>query len=233
MASQDAQDFFDKQASQSYDERNANLGAITDNLHLLIRLILQDLPADARILCVGVGTGTEILHLAQHFPYWHFTGVDPSASMLDVCKDKLEDADLLSRCELVEGYIEDVPVDRQFDAVLCLLVTHFIKDTDKRQNTFDSMYALLKPGGYLINADISYDTASPLYDDMFAKWQNLQKQRGATEESLSELKTMMIAHLSVLPAPAMEKFLKTAGFPTPIQFFQSLLISGWYSQKPS
>lgn len=72
-----AKEFFDKQASETYDQRIKPIAPIIDNLHFLIRLILKDLPSDAHILCVGVGTGTEILELAQAFPYWRFTGIDP------------------------------------------------------------------------------------------------------------------------------------------------------------
>jgi len=95
--------FFNKSASEGYDERAQRIGAINDNLHFLIRLILQDLPWDARILCVGVGTGMEMVRLAQVFPGWRFTGVDPSGAMLDVCRQRLREAGFESRCELIEG----------------------------------------------------------------------------------------------------------------------------------
>jgi len=226
-----AEQFFDKKASDSYDERNARLAPISSNLHLLIRLVLKDLPADARILCVGAGTVAEILYLAEAFPDWRFIGVDPSASMLEVCEEKLKHEGINDRCTLITGYADDVPDNETFDAVLCLLVTHFIKDDQERQKTFDAMAVRLKPKGYLINADISYDTTSPLYDDIFEKWLNLQQERGEKGADAADLKKMMAEHLSVLPASAMEQFLKNAGLPQPVKFFQSLLISAWYSQK--
>ena len=37
-------------------------------LHLLIRLVLRELPTRARVLCVGVGTGVEIVALSDAFP---------------------------------------------------------------------------------------------------------------------------------------------------------------------
>ena len=57
---------FDKQAS-SYDQQWSKM-AIKDALHLLTGPVLSELPPKAKILCVGAGTGAEILYLAQKFP---------------------------------------------------------------------------------------------------------------------------------------------------------------------
>ncbi|MFH1804154.1 MAG: methyltransferase domain-containing protein [Pseudomonadota bacterium] len=88
MSNKTVSAFFDSKASETYDERNRKLSPINNNLHLLIRLILNDLPEEARILCVGVGTGSEIVSLAEAYPKWRFTGIDPSTSMLEACRDK-------------------------------------------------------------------------------------------------------------------------------------------------
>jgi hypothetical protein len=47
---------FDQQAS-SYDQKWSRLAAFRDALHLLIGSVIRDLPANARVLCVGAGTG--------------------------------------------------------------------------------------------------------------------------------------------------------------------------------
>ena len=58
---------FDKQAS-SYDQQLSKMAPINDALHLLTGTVLSELPPKAKILCVGAGTGAEILYLAQKFP---------------------------------------------------------------------------------------------------------------------------------------------------------------------
>src|SRR5476649_396423 len=101
----DTNDIFNDEFSRQYDAYNDRLNEIASNLHLLISILLRDLPDDARILCVGVGTGSEIIRLARKYPGWHFTGVDPSPDMLAVCAEKLQLEGLHDRCTLIEGYL--------------------------------------------------------------------------------------------------------------------------------
>jgi tRNA (cmo5U34)-methyltransferase len=67
---------FDAEHAAKYDERWAPLAPLNASLHLQMRLILQELPAAAHVLCVGVGTGAELLALAKIFP----AGVSPQSS---------------------------------------------------------------------------------------------------------------------------------------------------------
>ncbi|CUS38734.1 class I SAM-dependent methyltransferase [Candidatus Nitrospira nitrificans] len=226
-----ARDFFDKQASETYDQRIKPIAPSIDNLHFLIRLILKDLPSDAHILCVGVGTGTEILELAHTFPSWRFTGIDPSASMLDVCRKRLQQSGLLTRCELRHGYLSDLPMIEQFDAILCLLVAHFIKDSQERQALFNGMAARLKVAGYVIHAEISYDLSGDEFPDIGEKWKALHRAAGASEERVANILKTLQEDVAVLPPASTEHLFRSSGLPMPIPFFQSLLIRAWYAQK--
>ena len=58
---------FDEERAATYDERFSKLAPLRDTLHLLTRLILADLPVNSRILCIGVGTGLELIYLALEF----------------------------------------------------------------------------------------------------------------------------------------------------------------------
>ena len=64
MQPKEIEAIFDQQAA-TYDQQWARLAPLRDALNLLIGAVFSDLPDNARILCVGAGTGAEILYLAQ------------------------------------------------------------------------------------------------------------------------------------------------------------------------
>src|SRR5690606_2705147 len=129
------------------DERNSKLFKISEGLHFLITLALKDLPIDAKVLCVGAGTGAEILSLAKVYPHWKFVALEPSLSMLEVCRERLQEAGVADRCEFVHGYVQDLDSTLKFDAVLSILVAHFVK-LDERLDFFKNMASLIKKNGY-------------------------------------------------------------------------------------
>lgn len=189
--------FFGRDVADAYDARNSGLAPISDNLHFLLRLVLADLPADARVLCVGVGTGAEILSLATAFPGWSFVGVDPSAEMLSVGRRRLDEAGVGRRCELVQGYVDDAPREG-FDAVVSLLVAHFIK-REGRPAFYAAIHDRLKSGGRFASAEISGDLDAPEFPAMLEDWKQVQTLMGATPQSLEKLGGMMREALGVLP----------------------------------
>ena len=221
-------DYFPPPAAQSYDERNAKLAPIAEAMHFLSRLVLEDLPSDARILCVGVGTGAEILSLAKTYPNWTFVGVDPSTAMLEVCRERLREAGYLERCELIHGYAKDAP-QAGYDAVLSVLVGHFVPRSE-RSDFYGQMTSRLKPGGYLIDIEISYDLDSEELPSMLENWKRVQALMGATPESLDNLPATLREKLTILPPQEIEGIMKSAGITMPVRFFQAFMISGWYGR---
>ena len=221
--------FFNQDVADAYDRRNAGLKPISDNLHFLMRLVLADLPAEARVLCVGVGTGAEILSLAEAFPRWSFVGVDPSGEMLAVGRHRLAQAGVRDRCELIEGYVEDV-AEIGFDAVVSLLVAHFIKRPE-RPAFYSAIHDRLKPGGRFVSAEISGDLDAPEFPAMLEDWKQVQTLMGATPDSLAKLPAMMREVLGVVPVEETERLWREAGFALPVPFFQAFMIRGWHAVK--
>ena len=135
MRSEELRAAFDQQAV-GYDKRWEKMAPIRNGLHFLLESILADLPTDARILCVGVGTGAELAHLAKKHPRWSFTAVEPSGPMLEVCRQRAEEERLTSRCHFHEGYLESLPADDKYHAATCFLVSQFILEQQARSEFF-------------------------------------------------------------------------------------------------
>lgn len=218
------------EGAKVYDEKNRQLAPIADNMHFLIRLILKNSPARARVLCVGVGTGAEILSLSKAFPEWTFVGVEPSVGMLDVCRERLEAAGVLDRCEFIEGYVHDVSLGEKFDVALSVLVAHFVK-REERLAFYQAMSSRLRAGGMLINTEISYDLYSPEFPVMLKNWEAVQLLMGATPESIANLAQVLREMLSIISPMDTENLLRQSGIRVPVRFFQAFMINGWFGMK--
>lgn len=225
-----AASFFNSDMAQGYDKRNSALSPISDCLHFLTRLTLSDVPLRSRVLCVGVGTGADIFALSNDRPDLRFVGIDPSADMLRVARHRLQSADMFERCQLLEGYVEDVK-ERAFDVVVSLLVAHFIQAPD-RPAFYRAVFERLKPGGRFVSAEISGDLDSPEFPALLDDWKQVQALMGATPESLASLENMLRGTLGVIAPDATEALWRDAGFAVPVPFFQAFMIRGWHARKP-
>ncbi len=223
---------FDKERASSYDDRFAKLAPMRDALHLLMHLVLSELPANAHILCVGVGTGAELLDLARAFPQWQFTAVEPAAPMLSICRRRVEEAGIASRCNFHQGYLDSLPESAPFHAATSILVSHFLTKTRERQSFFCQIAERLTPGGYLINADLASDMSAATYESLFQIWVRSWKYCDMPAEEIEKLSASIGQDVALLPLQEIESMIKVSGFDTPVLFFQTLLIHAWYSRLP-
>jgi tRNA (cmo5U34)-methyltransferase len=222
---------FDQEFASSYDRRFAKLAPMRDALHLLIRMVLSELPNDARVLCVGVGTGSELIDLAQTFPQWKFTAVEPAAPMLDICRQKAEEYGIASRCTFHEGYLDSLPASDPFHAATCLLVSHFFIQQEERRNFFRQIAARLLPDGYLVSSDLASDMSSSAYQSLLEVWVRMLINPEMPAEEIEKFLTSYGRDVALLPPQEVEAIIASSGFDTPVLFFQTLLIHAWYTKR--
>ncbi len=221
---------FDQQAS-SYDQKWSRLAAFRESLHLLVGSAFAELPANARVLCVGAGTGAEVVYLAGRFPGWTFTAVEPSAGMLGACRKRAEELGIAPRCTFHEGYLESLPTAAPFDAATCFLVSQFILDERARAAFFGEIAQRLRPGGMLASSDLSGDTGSAAYESLLQVWLKTITGVTATPENIAQMLAAYRSDVAVLPAPRLESLIASAGFEPPVPFFQAGLIRAWFSRR--
>ena len=225
------QQVFDQKCASGYDQQWSKMAPLRDSLHLLLGAVLGELRPDARILCVGAGTGAELLYLAERFPNWRFVAVEPSAPMLDVCRRKVEAQGIAARCEFHQGYLETLPAGEPFDAATALLVSQFLLDRNVRSAFFREIADRLGPSGFLVNADLS-SCASPAFDQSLREvWFRLMRSGTLTAEAVAKMRTTYERDVAVLPPEEVAAIIAAGGFSEPIPFLQTGLIRAWYARR--
>jgi len=223
---------FDQQAL-SYDKQSAKIAPIHKGLHFLMEAVFSDLPRDARVMCVGVGTGAELVHLAKNYPQWKFTAIDPSGAMLHICRAKAEKMGFVERCHFHEGYVDSLPINDTYDAATCFLVSQFILPKETRSTFFHSIAKRLKRGGILVSSDLASDVHSKGYEALLKEWCYMMTGGDCTPERLTQMQATYDKNVSILPPLTVAAIIEAGGFETPVQFFQAGLIHAWHSRRTS
>ncbi|MCO5787237.1 SAM-dependent methyltransferase [Pseudomonas sp. G11-1] len=221
---------FDQQAA-NYDTQWAKTASIRNCLHLLLGSLFAELPADASILCVGVGTGDELIYLASQNPGWTFTAVEPSGPMLDICRQRTEEEGVASRCAFYEGYLDSLPAIEKYDAATCFLVSQFILEEQERSRFFSEIAERLRPNGVLASSDLASDVESPEYDVLLRAWMNMMSAADISPEAVERMRKAYANDVGVLPPAKVASIIEAGGFELPVQFFQSGLIHAWLSKR--
>lgn len=100
------------------------------------------LPAEARVLDVGCGTGGMMAALRDWAPGWELAGIDQDAAAVRHCADR-------RLCGIVQGDAGALPfASESFDAVVCLDVLYHA-DVDEGA-ALDEIERVLMPGGILV-----------------------------------------------------------------------------------
>jgi tRNA (cmo5U34)-methyltransferase len=232
MTNQEPAIAFDQEMAANYDKGNAVFAPMRDSLNFMIRSIFAELPINARILCIGVGTGSELIDLAQAFPQWQFTAVEPAAAMLDICRQKVEKCGITSRCTFHQGYLDSLPGSDTFDAATCLFVSQFLLQPEDRRNFFYQIAVKLRSQGYLINADLAYDRSAAAYPELLDIWLRIMTSAGMPVEMVrARISAAYGRDVAVLPPSEVASIMAAGGFDPPVLFFQTLLMHAWYAKR--
>jgi len=221
---------FDQQAG-GYDAQWARMAPIRESLLFLLETVFADLPEDARLLCVGAGTGAEIAHLAKRFPRWRFLALDPAPRMIDACRARAERDGFADRCDFHAGLLETLPDTEAFDGATCFLVSQFLVDPEARTAFFADIAKRLRGSGILAWADLAWDTAAPDYPAMLRLWMRAMSGAGLDDAAIERMRTAYSRDVAVLPPDRVAALVAAAGFEAPLRFHQAGMIHGWCARR--
>jgi SAM-dependent methyltransferase len=127
-------------------------------------------------LDVGCGTGVLAERLARQG--LTMTGVDPSAGMLDVLREKRPSV------RAVQGSGTDLPfADDSFDLVMCVAVLHHVADAAAVRETLGEMVRVARPLGRVVVWD--HNPRNPYWRNLMARVpQDTGDERLIPEEEL-------------------------------------------------
>jgi len=219
------------QQALGYESQQAKLTPIREGLFFLLESVFADLPIHTRVLCVGVGTGEEVVYLAKKFPTWRFTVVEPSGAMLEICRQKAENGGFFSRCYFHEGFLDSLPDIEKHEAATCFMVSQFILKPEERSAFFRTIASHLHEGGILASSDLSSDVGSAKFNSLFHAWMNMLFAAEVPPEAIERTRAAWAKDVAILPPDRVELIIEAGGFNTPIQFYQAGLIHAWYSLK--
>ncbi len=185
----------------------------------------------ARVLVAGVGgTAREIIVAGQLEPGWRFTGVDPSAPMLELARRSLSDSAMEDRADLRLGAVDDLPEDPRFDAATLIGVLHHLPGREAKLAILNALVSRLAPGAPMILAGNRHAYASrPLF---LAAWRERWRMNGAADAEIEAKIGKILQGADPPDSDAdVEDLLVQSGFERPTLFFSSLFWGGWITQR--
>ncbi|AUC14070.1 bifunctional demethylmenaquinone methyltransferase/2-methoxy-6-polyprenyl-1,4-benzoquinol methylase [Tenacibaculum sp. SZ-18] len=156
--------------SKNYDGLNRviSLGIDVSWRKKVVKLVSENNPK--QILDIATGTGDLAMMMAQLNPD-KIIGLDISAGMLEVGKEKINKANLSDKIEMVVGDSENIPFENNtFDAIT---VSFGVRNFENLDKGLQEIHRVLKPGGKFVVLETSNPTKFPfkqgykLYTNIF------------------------------------------------------------------
>jgi tRNA (cmo5U34)-methyltransferase len=110
-------------------------------------------------------------------------------------------------------------------------VSQFILERDARTGFFRGIADLLRPGGYLVNADLSSDASPAAYQHLLDVWFRVMRAGDLTPEAIERMRAAYSRDVAVLPPGEVGGLISAGGFEAPIQFLQTGLIRALYARR--
>ncbi|BAU29004.1 tRNA (cmo5U34)-methyltransferase [Aneurinibacillus soli] len=193
----------------------------------LLNIHRESKSAAADILIVGAGGGQECVALGAAHGERRFTGVDPSARMLEIAELRAEKAGMKDRVTLIQGSVECLPSDRLYDAATCMLVLHFIQGLPAKRNILHQIAERLKPGAPLFLSSINGEPGTSAFDLQMRTWVRHMQDNGVSPEETDRFMASFGSVYDPVPAAQVLELLKEAGFEQSASYFGSYLIDAW------
>ncbi|SCA56398.1 SAM-dependent methyltransferase [Candidatus Terasakiella magnetica] len=233
MSEFDTTQHFDAQKAEAYDRVIRQVVPGYDVLHEMIKVLLTRYvtKTNAKLLSVGCGTGVELITMGHDFPDWSFVGVEPAPAMASVAQANMEIEQLSDRCEVYQGFVEDLDGDVEFDVACLILVMHFVPDDGSKEALLRSIASRLKPGAPLVLADLHAEVEGERLEKFLQIWRDWQLHKGMPEHIVDRGFEHVVRDIQFVSEERIMELLHSAGFKTVEPFYGAFLFGGWIAWK--
>ena len=134
-------------------------------------------------LDTGCGTGTLVEKILSLFPKASIIAADPSGSMLDITREKLETH---TNIELINLGTQELNCpDDSFDVISAVLAHHYF-DVPSRLKATENCFRMLKKGGVYMTFESILPTTEKAKDYGMLYWRDAQLESGKSEEAVNK-----------------------------------------------
>lgn len=222
-----AKDFNSQYVVDGYDLHIRKLIPGYEVVHQQITALLKAYVDEyAHVLIVGCGTGYELGHLVQLFPDWTFTATELSQNMLDKARHHIHTLNASHRVEFVLGEVDQLKTGPSYDAVLSILVTHFVNYADKPK-FFKAISSHLKSQGIFITFDLTKINSAHELETL----KQICEANGLTPAQAAAMVERMEDDFYPLSEQETFEQLKASGFDAVQRFTQILSYQGYMAIK--
>lgn len=223
-----AKDFNNPDVVEGYDDHIRKLIPGYEMIHLQVHALLKTyVSQQAKILVVGCGTGYELKYLAEQFPEWSFTAIDPAPNMIEKSQKYIEKSGLSNQIQFVCGDTSVLSSSSEsFDVALAILVSHFVPTPQKGQFFKDIENSLSKTGLCL-----SYELTQISNPQQLETLKILALKTGLSEKQAEIMANRIDQDFALITADEMKHLYRQAGFTSVGTFAQVLNYYGFIGFK--
>jgi tRNA (cmo5U34)-methyltransferase len=198
---------------------------------MALACLRSHLPEKANLLIVGAGTGMELVRFAKGNREWQMLGVDPSANMLAVAQEKIQQHNLSEQVKLFQGYTHDLPATTLYDAATSILVMHFIPDDGGKLAFLQSIAQRLQSSAVLILVDVFGETNTREFEQTVSYVKKYWEEMGIPPQKMAQLLERINNGVHLITETRELELLQQAGFNNAMQFYTGLWVGGWVAIK--
>lgn len=216
----------DQKVFNSADDYSASIARLLPAHALMREIAIASLgaqtPERGTLGVVGCGPGDELVALAAAFPGRDIIAFEPAEAMARTAVERLRVEGLAEQVRVIPRALHPAAAP-DWDAAICLMVTHFIAPGAARRDFWKAWASHLRTGAPWVLSEIVATT--PEEREAWVRW---ARQQGASEVELKRLDARLAGDgFYVLPEHDTLLMAEQAGLLAPCTLLQVLGVRMW------